>query len=125
MKDKRVDPSIPTAKEETNLYQCYTDSSQVVIDEGYILTKNEPLIMASAMGDAKLVEALLTHPRVDPTSCDSRAILEAIARGHFQVVKLLLQDTRIRHAKKPVALSFLIGYCSTDMIELLKENSYF
>lgn len=125
LKDERVDPSIPTAVEgDFLLFQRGHDRFSIDFGDGYELTKNEPIIMASAMGDFITVEALLKDPRVDPTCCDSRALLEAINRDHLHIAKLLLQDVRIRKADKPQRISYWREHCSSSMQKLLVANSY-
>ena len=41
------------------------------------------------------MKLLLKHPRVDPTTDDNYAIRWASLQGHWEVVKLLLEDSRV------------------------------
>ena len=81
-----ISPSLATLEAlglEANLVSLVVDSQCVLMLE------------AANAGDATMVDLLITHFGVDPTTDDNRAIRAATANGHLQIVDRLLQDPRV------------------------------
>ena len=55
---------------------------------------NAALLWASQIGSASIVSYLLTFPKVNPTALGSVALRAAVYYGHYEVVKILLEDGR-------------------------------
>ena len=54
-----------------------------------------PITWASLQGHTETVKALLSDPRVDPSTDNSYALRWASQKGHTETVKVLLSDPRV------------------------------
>ncbi|PRP82354.1 putative ankyrin [Planoprotostelium fungivorum] len=59
------------------------------------LQDNKDIQPAAEHGHHNIVQLLLTHARVDPSTNDNEAIREAASNGHIEVMRLFLADPRV------------------------------
>ncbi|KAI9333816.1 ankyrin repeat-containing domain protein [Obelidium mucronatum] len=58
--------------------------------------QNTPILQASELGFLDIVKLLLDHPKINPTIWNFQALANALEKGHFDVVQLLLADYEVR-----------------------------
>ncbi|KAJ3257803.1 hypothetical protein HK103_004271 [Boothiomyces macroporosus] len=82
---------------------------------------------AAAVGDVQLVEFLLNDRRFNPNVLPGNPLIQAVKNGHFEVVKKLLSDNRVKPTEAeglPIdVVSLAATYNHTDIAKLLLNNS--
>ena len=58
------------------------------------INNNHPLLWACQNGQYKIIQYLLTFPKVDPSDLESVSLRSAVYYRHIGIVKLLLKDGR-------------------------------
>lgn len=141
--EMKVDPSIDG--NEAIVTASYLESNNIVklllndprVDPS--VGSNEVLCHAVKNGDAKLVELLLKDPRVNPNDIyrdiyDTKhnAFDYAVFNGYYEVVKLLLNDNRLKlftyntlinDIPYDKAFSVAINNNNYDIVELLQTHN--
>lgn len=88
-KDERELPIAKSAKEgDTPVVRALLETNDPSVYDDL------PLRLAADKGHTDVVKLLLSDPRVDPTSRQSKALWIAASNGHVEVVSLLLDDGR-------------------------------
>jgi Ankyrin repeats (3 copies) len=104
--------------ENGELYELIDMVSQGYIDPS--IGNNEGIIAAATLGNAGIVDFLLSDYRVDPTAQDNEAFIEACKNNHLEVVQLLLEDNRVDpSARNNAAFSKAVAAGATKILKLL------
>ena len=65
----------------------------------------------------------MSDERVNPSDWDNYAIREASKSGHFEVVKLLLSDERVRQAGLNDAINLATRNGYSEIVDILKAST--
>lgn len=68
---------------------------------------------------------MLADKRVNPSSDDNYAIMEDLKYDHVEVVKLLLQDERVKLFTKDELINYISSIYKNDDIKFLLEKCKF
>jgi len=83
------------------------DMIKLLLNDPRIDPSGHPIITASRFGRLEIVRELLKHPRVDPRFEQNGAFECAAVNGHFKILKMLLESSKISLSERRSIETFL------------------